>query len=123
MDFLTRLEMLMRMKGVNKSELAEGSGIKKTTVYSWWDKGFEGITLPKLKALSAYFGCTLDWLVCGDEYESSIDALSPDENRLLSSYRSMTKEGKEKVQAYISDMLMLYQNEKNESIPSQGSIA
>ncbi len=88
MDFLERLEMLMRVKGINKSELAEGSGIKKTTVYSWWDKGYEGITLPKLKALSAYFNCTLDWLVCGEESSETSFSISNEEKRLVSAYRA-----------------------------------
>ena len=85
MDFLERLEHLMRIKGINKAQLAAGAGLGKATVYAWWDKGYEGITLPKLRALCAYFGCTLDWLVDGDD-EGSV-YLSADEKSLVSAYR------------------------------------
>ena len=87
MDFLQRLEMLMTIKGVTKAQMAAGAGLGKTTVYAWWDKGYEGITLPKLRALCDYFGCTLDWLVCGDEKSGSA-ALSPDELELIRAFRA-----------------------------------
>ena len=86
MTFLERLDFLMRMKGVNKAQMASGCGLGKTTVYAWWDKGYEGITLPKLLKLCNYFGCTLDYLVCGDNSEQTV--LSENENALLSAYRS-----------------------------------
>ncbi len=122
MDFLARLEHLMTIKGVNKAQVAAGAGLGKTTVYAWWDKGYEGITLPKLKALCAYFGCTLDYLVCGDEAAEQA-SLTPDENRLLSVYRSMSKDGKEKVLTYASDMLVIYQAGESKAISSNTSIA
>lgn len=93
MTFLERLEFLMRMKGVNKAQLAAGCGLGKTTVYAWWDKGYEGITLPKLVKLSDYFGCTLDYLVCGDNAESAI--LSDPEKTFLSAYRAADDRARE----------------------------
>ena len=87
MDFLQRLEMLMTMKGVSKAQMAAGSGLGKTTVYAWWDKGYEGITLPKLRALCNYFGCTLDWLVCGDDKTGS-SLLTAEELTLIRAFRA-----------------------------------
>lgn len=109
MDFLTRLEMLMRIKGVNKSELAAGAGLKKTTVYSWWDKGYEGITLPKLRAICNYFGCTLDWLICGEEDDSV--CLSTDEKILVSAYRLAD----DRARADAVEMLRSHPREKDSS--------
>lgn len=114
MDFLSRLEMLMRIKGINKSELAAGSGIKKTTVYSWWDKGYEGITLPKLRALCSYFGCTLDWLVDGED-EGSI-YLSADEQKLVSAYHAADPS----IQAAVRKLLDMPEAKENASTQSAG---
>lgn len=88
MDFLQRLEQLMNIKGVSKAQMAAGSGIGKTTVYAWWDKGYEGITLPKLKKLCDYFGCTLDWLCCGDESEATGISLPTDDLQLIDAYHA-----------------------------------
>lgn len=94
MDFLQRLEMLMTIKGVTKAQMAAGAGLGKTTVYAWWDKGYEGITLPKLRALCDYFGCTLDWLVCGDEKNGS-ETLSAEEKALVRAFRAADTRARE----------------------------
>ena len=104
MDFLERLDFLMKIKGVNKAQMAAGSGIGKTTVYAWWKKGYEEITLPKLRALCNYFGCTLDYLVCGDEAEQKM--LSDDEIKLISAYRCADPS----IQAAVLKLLDLQKN-------------
>ena len=88
MNFLERLEMLMASREINKKELAESSKIPLSTVYSWWKKGWEGITLPNLRLLCDYFGCTLDWL-CGDEEENeSMVIFLPEEKQIISAFRA-----------------------------------
>lgn len=101
MDFLERLERLMSKRGVNKSQLAEGAHLPKTTVYGWWASGYESITLPKLKALSAYFGCSLDYIVNGDEIENSTAPQDPvphnlteQESQLLFAFRTLNADGR-----------------------------
>ncbi|MBQ1791271.1 MAG: helix-turn-helix transcriptional regulator [Oscillospiraceae bacterium] len=88
MDFLQRLDHLMRIKGVSKAEMAAGAGIGKTTVYAWWDKGYEGITLPKLRKLCNYFGCTLDWLCGDDEENDGMAVLTAEETQLLTAWHN-----------------------------------
>ena len=113
MNFLGRLEMLMRQKNLNKAQLAAEAGIKATTVYSWWHKGYEGITLPSLKALSKYFGCSMDWLVYGETNEY---VLSPDEKTLIDLYRSMNDSGKKLAMETIAAFSVSHQSGDN-SIP------
>ena len=105
MNFLDRLEALMAQKGVSKAQLATQAGISKTTVYAWWVSGWEGITLPRLRALCDYFGCSLDYLVNGDgeeptqpKLESSVQMV-PGEQELLRIYRSLNSTGKELLMA------------------------
>lgn len=88
MDFLKRLELLMNAREINKKVLAEQAKIPVSTVYSWWAKGYEGITLPTIIKLCDYFHCSMDWLCCGEECEASAPALSPDELQLISAYRA-----------------------------------
>jgi transcriptional regulator with XRE-family HTH domain len=88
MNLLDRLEMLMASKGINKKQLAEALGLTTSTVYSWWYRGWEEITLPKLRLLKNYFGCTLDWLCCGDEETESMTVLTAEESQLLAAYHS-----------------------------------
>jgi len=109
MDFLNRIEQLMRIKGINKAQFAAGAGLGKATVYAWWDKGYEGITLPKLRAICNYFGCTLDWLVCGDE-DSSV-YLTTDEKALVSAYRLAD----DRARADAVEMLRSHPREKDSS--------
>ena len=105
MNFLDRLEALMAQKGVSKAQLAAQSGISKTTVYAWWVSGWEGITLPRLRALCDYFGCSLDYLVNGDGEESTqpkMDGstqIASDEQELLRIYRSLNSAGKDLLMA------------------------
>ena len=111
MNFLERLEMLMASRGINKKELAESSRIPLSTVYSWWKKGWEGITLPNLRLLCDYFGCTLDW-ICGDDEESeSMVLYSADEKQLISAYRCADPA----IQAAVLKLLDL---QKNTSVQS-----
>lgn len=106
MNFLERLEMLMASRGINKKELAEASKIPLSTVYSWWKKGWEGITLPTLRLLCDYFGCTLDW-ICGDEEESeSMVLFLSDEKQLVSAYRAADPA----IQAAVLKLLDLQKN-------------
>ena len=67
MTLLNRLDALMRETGLNKSQLAQRTKIPKTTVYGWYDKGYENMTLPTLRKLADYFGCTMEYLANGSD--------------------------------------------------------
>ena len=88
MSFLDRLDMLMGSRGINKKQLAKELNLTASTVYSWWSQGYEGITLPKLRKLCDYFGCTLDWLCCGNDNNPNLVILSPDESKLLNAFHA-----------------------------------
>jgi len=65
MDFLDRLDVLMESKKINKRQLSIMTGIPVSTVYGWYKKGYENITLPSLNALSDFFGCSMEYLANG----------------------------------------------------------
>lgn len=70
MDFLEKLDLLMRGKGITKSDLARNSGIPYTTIDSFYKKGYENVKLSTLKKLCAYFEVPLDYWV---EHEHTVE--------------------------------------------------
>ena len=68
MPLTDRLNELMLEKGVNRAEVAKGSGIPYTTIVALFDKGSDNIKLSNLRKLAEYFEVTLDDLA-GESYE------------------------------------------------------
>lgn len=110
MDFLKRLELLMNAKEINKKVLAEQAKIPVSTVYSWWAKGYEGITLPTILKLCDYFHCSMDWLCCGEETKEADSSLSPQEMQLVTAYRT----AEDTAQRYALEMLLAHPRAKEE---------
>lgn len=65
MTLLDRLDNLMARESLNRRQLAIKTGIPQTTIYGWYDKGYEKMTLPSIKKLSEFFGCSMEYLVNG----------------------------------------------------------
>ena len=62
MSFTDKLDELMAEKGINKSILSKEADIPYTTIAGFYTKGTDNIKLSTLKKLSAYLGCTIDYL-------------------------------------------------------------
>ena len=60
MDFLEKLDFLMKRYGLNKRSLSQKSEIPYTTIDNWYKRGYENLTLPTLRKLASYFNTTLD---------------------------------------------------------------
>lgn len=69
MTFINKLDSLMNERGINKSILSKESGIPYTTIDGFYKKGTDNVKLSTLRKLSAYFNCTLDFLVDDDTNE------------------------------------------------------
>lgn len=63
MSFTDKLDELMAKRGINKATLSKESGIPYTTIAGFYTKGTENTKLSTLRKLSAYFGCSIDYLV------------------------------------------------------------
>ena len=61
MDFLEKLNMLMKDRDLNKNSLSKLSGIPYTTIDGWFKKGYESMQLTTLKKLSNFFETSLDF--------------------------------------------------------------
>jgi len=63
MDFIEKIELLMKERNINRAELSRGSDVPYTTIVNFYEKGVDNIKLSTLKKLSDYFNCSLDYLV------------------------------------------------------------
>ena len=58
-----KLDELMKIKDISKSELSKASGIPYTTIDGFYKKGCDNVKLSTLKKLAEYFNITLDELL------------------------------------------------------------
>ena len=76
MDFNKKLQELRKQKGMTQEELAEALYVSRTAV-SKWESGRGYPNIESLKAISKFFGVTVDELLSGDE----LLAVSEEDNR------------------------------------------
>lgn len=75
MDFLEKLNCLMKKNGLNKSSLSKACNIPYTTIDGWYKKGYEGLKLTTLRKLADFFGTSLDyWAV--EDTELSVETVA-----------------------------------------------
>ena len=65
MNFLKNLTHLMEINNMSRNDLAKAVGIAPSTVNSWFNRGYENISLKTLLKLSRFFHITIDELVDG----------------------------------------------------------
>lgn len=61
MDFLDKLNKLMKEHNYNKSTLSKACDIPYTTIDGWYKKGYKGVKLTTLRKLADFFGPSLDY--------------------------------------------------------------
>lgn len=100
MDLLEKLDNLMAERGLNKSTLAQGSGVPYTTIDGLYKKGYENMKLSTLQKLCEYLGVTLDYLAKGsieaappEHSQRPEESLPANEQELLAVYRTLTPAG------------------------------
>lgn len=63
MNFIEKLESLMKKEGLNNNTLAKKSGVPYTTIDALFKKGYEGVRMSTVKKLAAFFHVSLDYLM------------------------------------------------------------
>lgn len=110
MNFLEKLDLLIKSRNINKHVLSQLSGIPYTTIDGWYKKGYEGAKLPTVQKLADFFGTTIDYLV-RDEIEDicyglqSNSNFSEEELKHVKIYRTLNESGRQKVNEYM-DLLL-----------------
>lgn len=65
MNILDNLDMLLSERNLSKRKFAFEINVSPSTVHSWYQRGFENISLDYLIKISDYFNITIDELVYG----------------------------------------------------------
>lgn len=102
MDFLEKLNLLMKKNKFNKNSLSKASGIPYTTIDNWYKRGYDNLQLPTIKKLCSFFDTSLDfWLkddVIDPNYgKSSGFSVDYDEMEHIKKYRELDIHGREMV--------------------------
>ena len=64
-EFSDQLRVLMKVSGINQKDLANAIGVSQGSVSGWMNGAKPNSSA--LGKLTDYFGCTTDYLLCGDE--------------------------------------------------------
>lgn len=98
--FLVNLDKLIESQGISKNEFSKKVGIAPSTISSWYNKGYENISLKTLIKLSEYFNISLDELIFGsskseskelnDCYKEDLYAIN-EISKLLKNYKKRLK--------------------------------
>ena len=67
MNILDNLDMLLNEKKLSRRKFACEIKVSPSTVHSWYQRGFENISLDYLVKISDYFDITIDELVYGKQ--------------------------------------------------------
>lgn len=95
MNFLDRLDTLMRERGINKHVLSKESGIPYTTIDGFYKKGYENTKLSTIRKLCSYFQVSMDYLIGNGEFIiSNSFRLSDTEKEIILAYRQTDNIGK-----------------------------
>lgn len=107
MNFLEKLDYLMKKNNLNKSTLSKGCDIPYTTIDGWYKKGYEGLKLTTLRKLSKFFKTSLDFWVNDNEEDST---LSPAQKSLIADLEKLTEEELIAVKAFIKSLKEMKEN-------------
>lgn len=124
MDFLEKLDNLMKENNLNKHSLSAACDIPYTTIDNWYKRGYEGLKLTTLRKLSKFFDTSLDYWIKDNEVVNMEDrfsdesailsakvAKSPELKRLVAYYERLNEIGKKRVMETAEDMGKIYPKE------------
>jgi transcriptional regulator with XRE-family HTH domain len=72
MSMTEKLDLLMNERGINKSELAQQSGVPYMTIVNFYKVGTENVKRSTLLKLAKFFGVSLDYLADDEVTERTI---------------------------------------------------
>lgn len=107
MNFLEKLDFLMKKYGLNKRTLSINSDIPYTTIDGWYKKGYEGLKLTTLRKIADYFNTTLDYWFLDEITDPNYGKASGfkveyNEMERVKSYRALDDHGRESVNITLS---------------------
>ena len=120
MDFLQKLDLLMKKNNLNKHSLAEQCGIPYTTIVGLYTKGYEKIKLPTVQKLADFFGTSIDYLmreeINDQNYgKENVAEVVPYLKDLILKFERLDAHGKEVVDNIINVEIKRIEQEKHKN--------
>ena len=100
----SKLDILITSRGRKVNDVARAANVPASTVYSIIKRDNTKADLEDLQRLAKELGVTLEYFVDGYEPES-VSVLTATEHQLLTDYRQLNQEGREKLTEYASDLV------------------
>ena len=94
MDFLSRLNSLLKERSINITDLANMTGLPRSTISSYINRK-SNPSIIQLKLLADYFNVSIDYLVGREDDFGNVTVaragaeLTPEEQALLANYRKL----------------------------------
>ena len=106
MNFLEKLDVLMKERNLNRSTLSQESNIPYTTIDGWYKRGYSNAKLSTIQKLAKYFDVTLDFLLDDGGTnvvfeQPKIFNVSYKEQEMIKKYRSLDSYGKKMVKSVL----------------------
>ena len=122
MDFLEKLNYLMKKKSLNKHKLSQISDVPYTTIDGFYKKGYENTKLSTIRKLAYALEVSLDYLIVDsitDEDYGKTSGFTLDINEMesIKKYRALDEHGKEIVATVLECEYKRYSEQKKTSDP------
>ena len=111
MEFLRNLEQLMASYNMNRNDLAKACGISYSAVSSWWNRGYENVSMQTLIKLSKCFNCSLEELVHGVKRIYSLPEYGEAEYGLVYTTKEFTQNELKLISLYANYLKTLREKE------------
>lgn len=106
MDFLQKLDFMMKKYSLNKRTLSQNSGIPYTTIDGWYKKGYEGMKISTLRILANYFDTVLDFWIQDEITDSNYGKSVSSEKNLPSTAEAAPGEDVSDMFDKLNDLLV-----------------
>lgn len=114
MDFLTRLQRVMKMHGDSRHKLSKDSGIPYTTIERLFNNGWENARISTIQKICDHYGLSIDFMVYG------ANRASTSENEPFEKYSRLSPYGRSLIDLIIENEerygrgIRLISNKENE---------
>ena len=102
--FADNLAYYMKNKNIDRNRLCEDLGFKYSTVSEWLSAN-KYPRIDSIEKMANYFGIAKSQLIEKKEPSNISDELSEREESLITNYRQLNTEGKDKADEYVEDLI------------------
>ncbi|MCQ2598156.1 MAG: helix-turn-helix domain-containing protein [Treponema sp.] len=101
-DLYERIDYELDKRGWFRADLCRETGISEGTVRGW--KRGSAPSAEALYKVSQAFGISLEYLLTGENHQKEKAALTPEEEKLLESFRSLSDKEKNAVMSLVKSL-------------------